>query len=110
MAWCAARAFTTDRIEHMYRDPHEAGVSLRMHYGDLNDGSSELAGWPSNKSQAAPSPSPSITSDLRRPDPRGPTVKGAKRFLHGLVVFAATISPNRYHTCRESSIAANSPW
>jgi len=33
-------SFNTDRIEHLYRDPHEAGVRLRLHYGDLNDGSS----------------------------------------------------------------------
>jgi len=33
-------SFNTDRIEHMYRDPHETGVRLFLHYGDLNDGSS----------------------------------------------------------------------
>jgi GDPmannose 4,6-dehydratase len=33
-------SFNTDRIEHLYRDPHEAEVRLRLHYGDLNDGSS----------------------------------------------------------------------
>ena len=33
-------SFNTDRIEHLYRDPHEAGVRLRLHYGDLNDASS----------------------------------------------------------------------
>jgi GDPmannose 4,6-dehydratase len=33
-------SFNTERIEHLYRDPHEAGVRLFLHYGDLNDGSS----------------------------------------------------------------------
>ena len=32
--------FTTSRIEHLYRDPHEKGVSLFLHYGDLVDAGS----------------------------------------------------------------------
>ena len=32
-----ASSFNTERIDHIYRDPHEAG-SLRLHYGDLTDG------------------------------------------------------------------------
>jgi len=32
--------FNTDRIDHLYRDPHEADVKLRLIYGDLNDASS----------------------------------------------------------------------
>src|SRR5476651_1854575 len=32
--------FTTSRIEHLYRDPHEKGVSLFLHYGDLVDSGS----------------------------------------------------------------------
>ncbi len=31
--------FNTDRIDHLYQDPHEAGVRMRLHYGDLTDGS-----------------------------------------------------------------------
>ncbi len=31
--------FNTDRIDHIYRDPHEEGVRLRLHYGDMTDGS-----------------------------------------------------------------------
>lgn len=27
----------TDRIDHLYRDPHEADVSFFLHYGDLTD-------------------------------------------------------------------------
>ncbi len=27
--------FTTERIDHLYQDRHEPGVSLRLHYGDL---------------------------------------------------------------------------
>lgn len=30
--------FNTDRIEHIYVDPHEPGARLFLHYGDLNDG------------------------------------------------------------------------
>src|SRR5262245_6663145 len=33
-------SFNTERIDHLYRDPHEAGVRLRLHHGDLDDGSS----------------------------------------------------------------------
>ena len=32
-----ASLFNTDRIDHLYRDPHESGVSLKLHYGDLTD-------------------------------------------------------------------------
>ncbi|MFX8692465.1 GDP-mannose 4,6-dehydratase, partial [Acinetobacter baumannii] len=27
--------FNTDRIDHLYQDPHEANVHLRLHHGDL---------------------------------------------------------------------------
>jgi GDPmannose 4,6-dehydratase len=30
-------SFNTDRIDHLYRDPHEKGVRLFTHYGDLTD-------------------------------------------------------------------------
>ncbi len=30
--------FNTDRIDHVYEDPHEEGARLFLHYGDLNDG------------------------------------------------------------------------
>ncbi len=29
--------FNTDRLDHIYLDPHEAGVPLHLHYGDLSD-------------------------------------------------------------------------
>ncbi len=32
--------FNTDRIDHLYHDPHEKGVDLTLHYGDLTDASS----------------------------------------------------------------------
>src|SRR5688500_13742741 len=32
--------FNTSRIDHLYRDPHEPGVRLRLIYGDLTDASS----------------------------------------------------------------------
>ncbi len=31
-------SFNTDRIEHIYKDPHESGTRLFLHYGDLVDG------------------------------------------------------------------------
>lgn len=33
-------SFNTGRIDPIYRDPHETGVRLFLHYGDLNDASS----------------------------------------------------------------------
>lgn len=32
-----ASSFNTARIDHLYQDPHERDVSLRLHYGDLTD-------------------------------------------------------------------------
>ncbi len=32
--------FNTSRIDHLYQDPHEKNVQLRLLYGDLNDASS----------------------------------------------------------------------
>jgi GDPmannose 4,6-dehydratase len=33
-----ASLFNTDRIDHLYHDPHLAGAKLNLHYGDLTDG------------------------------------------------------------------------
>jgi GDPmannose 4,6-dehydratase len=30
--------FNTDRIDHIYQDPHTPGAKLFLHYGDLTDG------------------------------------------------------------------------
>ena len=32
-----ASSFNTDRIDHLYQDPHETNVRLTLHYGDLTD-------------------------------------------------------------------------
>jgi GDPmannose 4,6-dehydratase len=32
-----ASLFNTDRIDHLYQDPHEKNVRLTLHYGDLTD-------------------------------------------------------------------------
>jgi GDPmannose 4,6-dehydratase len=32
-----ASLFNTDRIDHLYQDPHERDVRLKLHYGDLTD-------------------------------------------------------------------------
>jgi len=33
-----ASLFNTDRIDHLYHDPHQCGAQLTLHYGDLTDG------------------------------------------------------------------------
>jgi GDPmannose 4,6-dehydratase len=33
-----ASNFNTDRLDHLLRDPHDAGCGLVRHYGDLSDG------------------------------------------------------------------------
>ena len=35
--------FTTGRIDHLYRDPHEQESRLHLHYGDLSDGANLVA-------------------------------------------------------------------
>ena len=32
-----ASSFNTDRIDHLYQDPHEKDIRLKLHYGDLTD-------------------------------------------------------------------------
>jgi GDPmannose 4,6-dehydratase len=32
-----ASLFNTDRIDHLYQDPHERNVRFKLHYGDLTD-------------------------------------------------------------------------
>ena len=32
-----ASSFNTDRIDHLYQDPHDKDIRLRLHYGDLTD-------------------------------------------------------------------------
>src|SRR5690606_12730673 len=33
-------SFNTERIDHLYKDPHEHETRLFLHFGDLNDSSS----------------------------------------------------------------------
>src|ERR1700686_2509197 len=33
-----ASTFNTDRVDHLYRDPHDPAARLFLHYGDLTDG------------------------------------------------------------------------
>lgn len=35
-----ASTITTSRLDHLYQDPHDDGVRLNLHYGDLTDASS----------------------------------------------------------------------
>lgn len=32
-----ASLFNTDRIDHLYQDPHQENIRLKLHYGDLTD-------------------------------------------------------------------------
>jgi GDPmannose 4,6-dehydratase len=32
-----ASSFNTDRIDHLYHDPHEPNVKFKLHYGDMTD-------------------------------------------------------------------------
>jgi GDPmannose 4,6-dehydratase len=32
-----ASLFNTDRVDHLYHDPHESDVRFVMHYGDMTD-------------------------------------------------------------------------
>src|SRR5689334_13845390 len=34
--------FNTARIDHLYRDPHDSGGRLTLHYGDMTDATSLL--------------------------------------------------------------------
>lgn len=34
-----ASTFNTDRIDHLYKDPHDPEAKMLLHYGDLTDGS-----------------------------------------------------------------------
>lgn len=33
-----ASTFNTERLDHLYQDPHKSGTRLFLHYGDLSDG------------------------------------------------------------------------
>ncbi len=35
-------SFNTDRIDHLYQDPHDQGVKFKLHYGDLSDASNVI--------------------------------------------------------------------
>jgi len=39
-----ASSFNTDRIDHIYQDPHVDNSRFKLHYGDLSDGSKVLVG------------------------------------------------------------------
>ncbi len=36
-------SFNTDRIQHLYQDPHVSGVKLFLHFGDLSDSASIMS-------------------------------------------------------------------
>lgn len=33
-----ASSFNTQRIDHLFQDPHESNIKLHLHYGDMSDG------------------------------------------------------------------------
>ena len=57
-------SFNTERIDHIYHDPHLPGPPLRLHYGDMNDGNNlaniirqvcptEFTTWPRRATSAS---------------------------------------------------------
>ena len=40
-----ASTFNTDRLDHIYQDPHDRGARLFLHYGDLSDSSGLRERW-----------------------------------------------------------------
>ena len=36
-------SFNTERIDHLYKDPHERNVNFFMHYGDLTDSTNPVS-------------------------------------------------------------------
>ena len=36
-------SFNTERIDHLYQDPHELSNNFFLHYGDLSDGMSMVS-------------------------------------------------------------------
>ena len=36
-----ASQFNTDRIDHLYKDPHEQDRDMILHYGDLSDATNQ---------------------------------------------------------------------
>ena len=36
------KLFNTDRINHLYQDPHESDLNFILHYGDLTDSTNIL--------------------------------------------------------------------
>ena len=55
-----ASTFNTQRIDHLYKDPHDPEARMLLHYGDLTDGSqiarSSEASSPMRSTTSAPSP------------------------------------------------------
>ena len=62
--------FSTSRIDHLYRDPHETDVSLHLYYGDLSD--SLVAHQHAQQDQARRGVQP------RRPEPRQGQLRDAR--------------------------------
>jgi len=70
-----ASTFNTDRIDHLYRDPHEPETRLFLHYGDLSDGTvlrrvlekcspMRSTTWARRATSRSPSRSPKYTADV----------------------------------------------
>ena len=39
-------SFNTERVDHLYEDPHNNDPRFRMHYGDLTDATKLREAWP----------------------------------------------------------------
>ena len=108
-----ASLFNTDRIDHLYHDPHEAGVPLTLHYGDLSDGAvlrrvlervqpDEVYNLGAQSHVAVSFEEPVHTADV--------VAVGTLRLLEGLRDYAdRTGVPLRFYQAGSSEMFGNAP-
>ncbi len=65
-------SFNTERIDQLYRDPHEQGVKLFLHYGDLTDSAGSSACCTSCSPTRSTTWAPSPTCASRSTSPSTP--------------------------------------
>lgn len=53
-------SFNAERIDHLYKDPHERNVNFFMHYGDLTDSTNLIRIIQEVLMEEQPEPQPSI--------------------------------------------------
>ncbi len=96
-------SFNTDRIDHLYQDPHDSEARLLLHYGDLDDAviaqpHPHAASSPTRSTTSARSPT---SGQLRHPgvhrrDQRtrhGPPARGDPRDRHPHPLLPGLVAP-----------------